>query len=89
MMNIAKISEKLRSLIYFHAIADIFPLNFEEPVLRAQLEYEFNSFSTDTFSFQSVFIILVPWVHSNCTELKINVEEWKNISYMIPFFKYR
>ena len=53
MMNIAKISEKLRSLIYFHAIADIFPLNFEEPVLRAQLEFEFNSFSPDMFYFQS------------------------------------
>ena len=89
MVNIAKISEMLRSLIFFHTIADIFTLNFEEPVLRAQLEFEFNSFSTDMFSFQSFFIILVSGVHPTCSVLKISVEECKNTAKTLTFLKYR
>ena len=56
-------------LIFYHTF-------FEELVLRAEMEFEFNYFSPDMFYFQSFLIILVSWVHSACTESKIHVKEW-------------
>ena len=76
MMKIAKISEMLRSQILLAEELIFSHTFFEELVLQAQMEFEFNSFSPDMFYFQRFFMILVSWVHSACTKRKVHVKEW-------------
>ena len=60
-------------------IANIFPSNFQGLVLRAQTEFEFNSFSTIIFYRQSFFRIGLPIGYSTDLEHKIDDEHRKNI----------
>ena len=54
-------------------------MNFEELVLRAQKEFEFNSFSAIIFFRQSLFSVLVSEVYTVGIKPKINGSDNKNI----------